>query len=74
MAIVGDKLVGEVQTCAIQTKTTYGNLICYIIGRVGTLINLAQSKAFNRVNHQYLAVVFKAVVFGPIFCCWIADL
>ena len=38
----------------------------------GALVNLDQSKAFDRVDHQYLAAVLNAVGFGPVFRGWIA--
>lgn len=38
------------------------------------LINLVQSKAFDRVDHRYLAAVLQAVGFAPDFCRWISFL
>jgi hypothetical protein len=53
----------------------------YIVERVGNkpgfggaLINLDQSKAFDRVDHRYLAAVLKAAGFGPVFRGWIASM
>lgn len=36
------------------------------------LINLDQSKAFDRVDHQYQAAVLTTAVFGSVFRGWIA--
>ena len=35
------------------------------------LINLDQSKAFDRVDHRYLGAVLSAAGFGPQFCSWV---
>lgn len=50
----------------------------YIIEKVGYIpvfggrpINLAQSKAFGKVNHRYLVAVLKAAVFSLVFRGWI---
>lgn len=36
-----------------------------------TLINLNQSKGFDKVYHQYLEVVLVAAGYGPVFRSWI---
>lgn len=50
----------------------------YIIEQVGNrssfcgaLVNLDQSKAFDRVDHRYQVVVLKVISFGPVFKGWI---
>ena len=81
LALVVGRLVGDAQTCAIPNRSIHDNLHLtrYIIERVGkepgmggALINLDQSKAFDRVDHQYLAAVLRAAGFGPVFRGWIA--
>ena len=39
-----------------------------------TLINLDQAKAFDMVDHWFLAVVFETAGFKPKFCKWISIL
>lgn len=72
--VVGD-LVGEEQICTIHGNFHF---MRYIIENVakeqGTswaLINLDQSKSFDRINHLYQAAVLKAVGFEFIFRGWI---
>ena len=53
----------------------------YLVERVGSrfgfggaLVNLDQSKAFDRVDDRYLAAVLRAAGFGPVFRGWIATI
>lgn len=80
LAILIDGLIGDVQTDTIPNRSIHDNLhlIRYFIERVGkepgmsvVLINLDQSKAFNRVNHQYLEAVLALASFGLNFRGWI---
>ena len=41
-------------------------------GTEATLINLYQSKAFNRVDHQFLVIVLETTGFNLEFCKWIS--
>ncbi len=83
LALVVEKLVGEAQTCAIPGRSIHDNLhlVRYIIERVSNkpgfgraMINVDQSKAFDRVDHRYLAAVLRAAGLGPVFRGWIASM
>lgn len=39
-----------------------------IPGKGGLMMHLNPSKAFDRVDHQYLEAVLAAVGFDPVFC------
>ena len=79
LQLVADRLLGPEQTCAVKGRTIQSNLhlIRTILEGVkdddcAALINLDQSKAFDRVDHQYLATVLQAAGFKPDFCKWIS--
>lgn len=81
LALVVEDLVGKAQTSAIPTRSIPDkhNLVRYInekvrrkLGFRGVLINLNQSKAFDKVDHQYLGDILKAASFGFVFRGWIA--
>ena len=40
-------------------------------GTEAALINLDQSKAFNSIDHRFLATVLETARFKPEFCKWI---
>lgn len=72
-SVVGSLLEPE-QTCAVRGRTSQSNLdlIRTIIEGVkdderAAQINLDQTKAFDKVDHQYLAVVLRAAGFEPDF-------
>lgn len=75
-------LVEEEQICAIPSRSVHDNL--YLIGnplgRVGKIsgngeaLVVDQSKAVDRVDHTYLAVILEAADLGPDFCRWITTL
>lgn len=76
-------LVGEVKACAIADRSIQDNLLFLrnttervnrIPGKSEIMVHLDQSKAFNRFDHQYLAVVLTAAGFGPTFREWITAL
>ncbi len=76
---VAESLLGPEQTCSVRGRTIQSNLhlIRTIIEGVkddeeAALINLDQSKAFDRVDHRYLAAVLQAAGFAPNFCRWIS--
>ena len=69
-------LIGPEQTCAVKGRTIQDNLhlVRLIIEKVDSdaaLINLDQSKAFDRVDHRFLEAVLSAAGFGPYFRSWI---
>ncbi|GAB1597330.1 hypothetical protein Ahia01_000009400 [Argonauta hians] len=83
LALVVSGLIGRAQTCAIPGRSIHDNLHLtrYIFDRVasesglgGALINLDQSKAFDRVDHQYLAAVLRAAGLGPVFRGWVTKM
>ncbi|CAE1313253.1 unnamed protein product [Acanthosepion pharaonis] len=76
---VAKSLLGPEQTCSVRGRTIQSNLhlIRTIIEGVkddeeAALINLDQSKAFDRIDHRYLAAVLQAAGFAPNFCRWIS--
>jgi len=72
-------LINIDQTCAIPGRSIQDNihLIRNIIDycnkkQLGCiLLNLDQSKAFDRVSHDYLFKILKAYGFGPNFIKWV---
>ena len=68
-------LICPEQTCAVKCRTIQDSLhlVCTIIEKVGNgaLINLDQSKAFDRVDHGFLEFVLSAAGFRLHFCTWI---
>ncbi|CAE1276092.1 unnamed protein product [Acanthosepion pharaonis] len=76
LQIVLSSLIGPEQTCAVKGRTIQDNLhlVRLIIEKVDSdaaLINLDQSKAFDRVDHRFLEAVLSAAGFGPHFRTWI---
>ena len=72
-------LIGPEQTFAVKGKSIQDNL--HLIREVlegieddteGALISLDQSKAFDRVDHRFLATVLETSGFKPEFCRWIS--
>lgn len=79
MLVVGS-LIGQAQSRTILNRSIHDNLhlMRYIIQRIrtkagfgGALVNLYQSKAFNKVNQRYLEAVLKAAGFGSVFSGWV---
>lgn len=69
-------LIGPEQTCAVKDRTIQDNL--HLVGLIveqvdseAALINLDQSKLFDRVNHRILVAVLESADFGPSFRFWI---
>ena len=67
------------QTCAVKGRTIQDSLhlVHMIVENVdvnAALINLDQSKAFDRVDHAFLEAVLSAAGFGLHFCTWIRHL
>ena len=72
-------LIGPEQTFAVKGRSIQDNL--HFIREVlegieddteAALISLDQSKAFDRVDHRFLATVLETVGFKPEFCRWIS--
>ena len=62
-------LICPEQTCAVKVRTIQDSLhlVCTIVEKVdgnATLINLDQSKAFDRIDHSFLEAVLSAAGFG----------
>ena len=79
LQVVISDLIGPEQTYAVKRRSTQDNL--HLIREVlegmedGTetaLINLHQSKAFDRVNHRFLASVLETAEFKPEIRKWIS--
>ena len=69
-------LICSEQTCAVKGRTIQDSihLVCTIIEKVdrnAALINLDQSKAFDRVDNGFLEAVLSAASFGLHFRTWI---
>ena len=69
-------LICPKQTCAVKGRTIQDSLhlVCMIVEKVdenAALINLDQSKAFDRVDHSFLESVLSAAGFGLHFHTWI---
>ena len=69
-------LICPEQTCTMKDRTIEDSLhlVCTIIDKVNgnaALINLDQSKAFDRVDHAFLESVLSAAGFGLYFRTWI---
>ena len=69
-------LICPEQTCAVKGRTTQDSLhlVRTIVEKVdgnAALINLDQSKAFDRVDHGFLESVLSAASFGLHFRTWI---
>ena len=74
-------LIGTEQNYSVKGKSIQNNLhfVRQILEGLEdyaevTLINLDQSKAFDRVDHRFLAVVFETAGFEPEFRKWITML
>ena len=72
-------LIGPEQTFAVKGRSIQGNLhlIREVLERIednteAALISLDQSKAFDRVDHRFLATVLETAGFKPEFCRWIS--
>lgn len=78
LALIVSSLVRKAQTSVIPNRSIL-YLMRYIIEKAGTkagvggaLINLDQPKAFDWVEHRYLAAVLKTTGFRPVSRGWIA--
>ena len=76
--VIGD-LIGPEQTFAVKGRSIQDNL--HLVREVlegieddteAALISLDQSKAFDRVDHRFLATVLETAGFKPEFCRWIS--
>ena len=79
LQLVISDLNGPEQTYAVKGRSIQDNLhlIREVLERIkdGTkaaLISLDQSKAFDRVDHQFLATFLETAGFQPEFCRWIS--
>ena len=79
LQLVISDLIGPKQTFAVKGRSIQDNL--HLIREVlegikddteAALISLDQSKAFDRVDHQFLASVLETAGFEPEFCRWIS--
>ena len=78
LQLVISDLIGPEQNYAVKGRSIQDNL--HLVHEIleglkddteATLINLDQFKAFNRVDHRFLASVLKAAGFEPEFRKWI---
>ena len=75
-------VIQEDQTCSIQGRTIFDNLVLLrdtldyvnITNEPGILLSLDQEKAFDRVDRTFLSNVLTRFGFGPSFCRWISTL
>ena len=81
LQLVISDLIGPEQNYAVKGSSIQDNLhlIREIIEGIkeddeAALINLDQSKAFDRVDHQFLATVLETAGFEPMFRKWISIL
>ena len=72
-------LIGPEQNYAVKGRSIQDNLhlVREILDGIednteAALINLDQFKAFNRVDHRFLATVLETAGFEPEFCKWIS--
>ena len=79
LQLVISDLIGPEQTYAEKRRSIQDNLhlICEVLeeiedGTEAALINLDQSKAFDRVDHRFLESVLKTAGFKPEFRRWIS--
>ena len=79
LQLVISDLIGSEQTYAVKGRSIQGNL--HLIrevqegiedGTEAALISLDQSKAFDRVDHRFLATVLETAGFEPEFRRWIS--
>ena len=78
LQVVISDLIGPEQTYAVKGRSIQDNLhlICEVLegikdGTGAALISLDQSKAFDRVDHRFLASVLETAGFQPEFRRWI---
>ena len=81
LQLVVSDLIGPEQKYAVKGRSIQGNLhlVREIIEGIedyteAALISLDHSKAFDRVDHRFLATVLKTAEFEPEFCKWISIL
>ena len=79
LQLVISDLIGSEQTFAVKGRSIQDNLhlIREVLegiedGTEAALISLDQSKAFNRVDHRFLATVLETAGFKPEFRRWIS--
>ena len=79
LQVVISDLIGPEQTFVLKGRSIQYNLhlIREVLegikdGREAALISLDQSKAYDRVDHQFLATVLETAGFQPVFCRWIS--
>ena len=79
LQLVISDLIGPEQTFAVKGRSIQDNLhlIREVLegiedGTEAALISLDQSKAFDRVDHRFLATVFETAGFQPEFRRWIS--
>ena len=79
LQLVISDLIGPEQTFAVKGRSIQDNL--HLIREVlegieddteAALVSLDQSKAFDRVDHRFLASVLETAGFQPEFCRWIS--
>ena len=81
LQLVISDLIGPEQNYAVKRRSIPNNLplVCEILEGIkddaeATLINLDQSKAFDRVDHHFLATILETARFKPEFRKWISIL
>ena len=79
LQLVISDLIGSEQTFAVKGRSIQDNLhlIREVLegiedGTEAALISLDQSKAFDSVEHRFLATVLETAGFEPEFCRWIS--
>ena len=79
LQIIVSDLIGSKQTFTVKRRLIQDNLhlICEVLEGIedrteAALISLDQSKAFDRVDHRFLATVFETAGFQPEFHRWIS--
>ena len=79
LQLVISDLIGPEQTFAVKGRSIQDNLhlICEVLEGIeddteSALISLDQSKAFDRVDHRFLATVLETAGFEPVFRRWIS--
>ena len=81
LQLVISDLIGSEQNYAVKGRSIQDNfhLVCQILGGIeddteAAVINLDQFKAFDRVDHRFLATVLETAGFEPEFRKWISML
>ena len=79
LQLVISDLIGPEQTFAVKGRSIQDNLhlICEVLEGIeddteAALISLDQSKAFDRIDHRFLATVLETAGFEPKFRRWIS--